>query len=243
MNTISITTSQNIELEYDLGSLGDRIIARILDFIVLFAYGIIIFVIVEYGNLGRAEDGDRWLLILLVALPVVFYDLLSEIFLNGQSAGKKIMGIKVISLDGNQASFSQYLIRWLFRIVDFSLSGSVVALIMVAVTERKQRLGDLVAGTVLVKTKPRIQMSDTIFHAIHEDDYQVIYPEVINLRDQDIQLIKEILKSVTESGNSILAFQAQQKVEQVLNIHSQHTDSKSFLNTVLADYNYLTSKL
>jgi uncharacterized RDD family membrane protein YckC len=243
MNTISITTSQNIELEYDLGSLGDRIIGRILDFLVLFAYGIIIFVIIEYGNLGRAEDGDRWLLILLIALPIVFYDLLFEIFLNGQSIGKKIMGIKVISLNGNQASLSQYLIRWLFRIVDFSLTGSLVALITVAATEKKQRLGDIVAGTVLVKTKPRIQISDTIFHAVNEDDHQVTYPEVINLRDQDVQLIKEILKSVTQSGNTLLAFQAQQKVEQVLNIRSKHTDSKSFLNTVLIDYNYLTSEL
>jgi uncharacterized RDD family membrane protein YckC len=243
MNTISITTSQNIELEYDLASLGDRIIGRILDFLVLIAYGVVLFAIIGFGNLERFSGRNPWLMILFVGFPYVFYDLLSEMFLNGQSVGKKIMGMKVISLNGNQASFSQYLIRWLFRVVDFSIAGGLIALIMVAATERKQRLGDLVAGTVLVKTKPRIQISDTIFHAIQEDNYEVTYPEVINLRDQDVQLIGEILNSIAQSGNTILAFQAQQKVEQVLNIHSRHTDSKSFLNTVLADYNYLTSKL
>ena len=242
MNTISITTSQNIELEYDLGSLGDRILGRILDFLVLIAYGIVLFAIIGFGNLGRFTERNGWLMLLFLGIPVVFYDLLSEMLLNGQSVGKKIMGIKVISLNGSQASFSQYLIRWLFRIVDFSFSGSMVALIMVAVTEKKQRLGDLVAGTVLVKTKPRVQISDTIFQTVQED-YTVTYPEVINLRDQDVQLIKEILKNVTQSGNTVLAFQAQQKVEKVLNIHSQHSDSKSFLNTVLIDYNYLTSRL
>jgi uncharacterized RDD family membrane protein YckC len=243
MNTISITTSQNIELEYELGSLGDRIIGRILDFIVLIAYGIIIFVVIGFGNLERFMNNNAWFIVIFIVIPVVFYDLLSEIFLNGQSLGKKIMGIKVISLNGNQPSFGQYLIRWLFRIVDFSFSGSFVALITVAATEKKQRLGDIVAGTVLVKTKPRTQISDTIFQTVSEDNYQVMYPEVINLRDQDVQLIKEILKSVNQSGNTALAYQAQEKIEKVLNIRSRHYDSKSFLNAVLVDYNYITSRL
>ncbi len=242
MNTISIVTSQNIELEFELGSLGDRIIGRILDLLVQGAYLIAMVFIFGFGN-SRGFSGVRpWLMVLFIGFPLVFYDLLSEILLNGQSLGKKVMGIKVISLDGQQASFRQYLIRWLFRIVDFSFSGNLVALIMVAVSEKKQRLGDFVAGTVLVKTKARTQISDTIYQVAHED-YQVMYPEVINLKDQDIQLIKEILKSVQRSGNTSLAFQAQQKVEQVLNIRNRHYDSTSFLNAVLADYNYLTSRL
>ncbi|MEO6453778.1 MAG: RDD family protein [Ginsengibacter sp.] len=243
MNTINITTSQNIELEYELGSLGDRIIGRILDFIVLIAYMIIIFTVIGFGNLGKFMETRIWVLLFFVGFPVTFYDLLSEMFLNGQSLGKKVMGIKVISLNGGQASFSQYLNRWLFRIVDFTLSGGLVALIMVAVSDKKQRVGDLVAGTVLVKSKPRTQISDTIFHTAHADDYQVMYPEVINLRDQDIQLIKEVLISVSRTGNTMLAYQAHQKVEQVLNIKSRHYDSRSFLNAVLSDYNYLTSRL
>ncbi len=243
MNTISITTSQNIELEYELGSLGDRIIGRLLDFLVLIGYCVIIFAVIGFGNLGRFMENNAWFIVLFIAFPVVFYDLLSEIFLNGQSLGKKIMGIKVISLSGSQASFSQYLIRWLFRIVDFSFSGSLVALIMVAASEKKQRLGDLIAGTVLVKTKPRTQITDTIYNPVQQENYQVIYPEVINLKDTDVQLIKEILKNVNEGGNPAIAFQAQQKIEQVLNIRSRHQDAKSFLNTVLVDYNYLTSRL
>ncbi|MEP6952137.1 MAG: RDD family protein [Ginsengibacter sp.] len=243
MNTISITTSQNIELEYELGSLGDRIIGRILDFLVLIGYCLIIFAIIGFGNLGRFIDNNTWFIIFFIAFPVVFYDLLLEIFLNGQSFGKKIMGIKVISLNGGQASFSQYLIRWIFRIVDFSFSGSIVALVTVAASEKKQRLGDMIAGTVLVKMRPRTQISDTIFQAVPDNNYEVMYPEVINLKDQDVQLIKEVLKSVSQSGNTELALQAQQKVERVLNIQSRHYDSRSFLNAVVADYNYLTSRL
>lgn len=240
MNTISVITSQNIELEFELGSLGDRIIGRILDLLVQGAYVVAMLFVFGFGSSGGYSR--PWLMLLFIGLPFLFYDLLSEILLNGQSLGKKVMGIKVISLDGQQASFRQYLTRWLFRIIDFSLSGNLVAVIMVAVSEKKQRLGDLVAGTVLVKTNTRTQISDTIYQAPHED-YQVMYPEVINLKDQDIQLIKEILKSVQRSGNTSPAFQAQQKVEEVLNIRNRHYDSTAFLNAVLADYNYLTSRL
>lgn len=242
MNTVSITTSQNIELEYDLGSVGDRVLGRIIDFVVLAAYVIIIFAIIGFGNLGEFFDGKAWLMIGLF-LPVVFYDLLCEVLLNGQSAGKKVMGIKVISLTGEQPSLSQYLIRWLFRLVDFSFSGSIVALVMVAASEKKQRLGDLIANTVLVKTKPRTHFSDTIYTPTPVVDYKVTYPEVIALKDRDIQLVKEVIMSVYKSKNLLLAHQAKEKIEQVLNIKSQHFEPMDFLRTVLADYNHLTAQL
>ena len=55
--------------------------------------------------------------------------------------GEKVMIIKVISLNGNQATFSQYLIRWMFRIVDIWIIGGIVALIVAATTEKHQRIG------------------------------------------------------------------------------------------------------
>ncbi len=153
------------------------------------------------------------------------------------------MGIKVISLNGEQPAFGQYLIRWLFRLVDFTLSGSLVALITVAASEKKQRLGDMIAGTTLVKTKPRTQFTDTLYVPTAPVEYKVTYPEVINLSDRDVQLVKEVLISVQRSGNTMLALQAQNKIEQVLHIRSQHSDATYFLHCVLADYNHLTSQM
>lgn len=136
MNTINITTSQNIELEYELGSVGDRILGRILDRVVLIGYIIVVIAIIGFGNLEKFTGRYMWFMVLFIALPLMFYNLLSELFLHGQSLGKKIMGIRVISLTGGQPSFSQYLIRWIFRIVDFLFSGSLIALIMVAASEK-----------------------------------------------------------------------------------------------------------
>jgi uncharacterized RDD family membrane protein YckC len=238
MNTITITTTQNIELEYELGSLGDRIIGAIIDWVILVAYVIIILVALNFGN--TKASGYMFLAIILL-LPIFFYDLLCELLLSGQSLGKKVMGIKVISLSGQQPSFSQYLNRWIFRLIDCTLTSNMLAVILVAATEKKQRLGDIIAGTVLVKTKPRTTINETWFQPTEATAYTVTYPQVINLRDHDIQLIKEVLISVGRTGNTMISLEAQRKIEQLLNIKSKYDDSRDFLRVILADYSYLTS--
>ncbi len=242
MNTITIRTSQNIELEYQPGSLGDRIVGAIIDEIIKIAYVIIVMATFVFGN-TRIFSGAYIFLIVLLALPVVFYNLASELLLNGQSVGKKVMGIKVISLSGEQPSFSQYLTRWVFRLVDFTFSGYMAGIIMIAATEKKQRLGDLVAGTVLVKTKPRTQINDTLYQPTDTATYTITYPEVINLKDRDVQLIKEVILSVTSTDNITLAKRAQHKIEELLQIESRHDNPINFLQSVLSDYNHLTTQM
>ncbi|WP_207493333.1 RDD family protein [Aridibaculum aurantiacum] len=242
MNTISITTSQNIAVDYELGSLGDRILGRIIDGCILFAYGLVILAIIGFSNFFDFVAGNMVLTLVLI-LPILFYDLLCEVVLNGQSVGKRVMDIKVVSLNGEQPALSQYLIRWVFRLIDFTFTGSIVALVMVAVTDKKQRLGDLLAGTVLVKTNNKTSFADTIYTPTPSFEYRVTYPEVVNLRDADIQLVKDVLVSVSKSRNPSLAYQAQQKLEDVLSIRSQHQEPTDFLRMILADYNHLTAQL
>lgn len=239
---INITTSQNIELEFEPGSLGDRIAAAIIDDLIIAGYVFAVIMLFSSGNLRSGRSGFSIFLFVMLALPVVFYNLASELLLNGQSAGKKMMDIKVISLSGEQPSFSQYLIRWIFRLIDFTFSGQMVGVIMVAATEKKQRLGDLIAGTAVVKTKRRTEINDT-WYVPADTTYHVTYPEVVNLTDNDIQLIKEVILTVRRTGNTMLALQTRQKIEQVLHIQSRQPEPIAFLQTVLSDYNYLTSLL
>jgi uncharacterized RDD family membrane protein YckC len=240
MAVISITTSQNIELEYDLASLGERIVATIIDLVILAGYMIIIGM---FTSLSDGLDYKFGWIYLFLFLPVTFYSLLCETLLNGQSVGKKVMGIKVISLNGNPASFGQYLIRWLFRLIDLWIGSFVVAVIMIAVTEKHQRIGDLIAGTTLVKTRPRVALQQTLYEPVPDAYYVTNYPEVTQLSDNDMQLIKEVLINVQKSGNTPLATQTMEKIETVLNIRSRHDDPVAFLRTVLNDYNHITSKM
>lgn len=236
MSKISILTPQNIELEYDLASVGDRIVALIVDRLILIAYAIILMVIATQANFS----GDVMALyIFVVCIPAIFYTLLSEVFMNGQTIGKRVMKIKVISVNGSQPSFSQYLMRWLFRIIDLLMTSGILAVIMVAVNEKRQRLGDVVAGTTLIKTTPRTTINDTLYVPVAETNYRATYPEVINLKDSDIQLVKEVILNVHKSGNTMLAYQTMQKIETVLSIKSQH-EPLTFLYAVLSDYNHLS---
>jgi uncharacterized RDD family membrane protein YckC len=241
MNTIKITTSQNIELEYDLASLGERIAGRIFDTLIIGAYVLLLF----YLFSPYRYDSFRSLQVLTIVLsllPIIFYDLLSELLMNGQSVGKRIMKIKVISLDGGRASFGQYVIRWLFRLVDFTLTNSICALVCVAASQNKQRVGDMVAGTALIKTNPRTALLQTLYVPVKENNYRVSFPEVTNLADKDMQLVKEVILSVAKSGNTLVALKAADKIKQILQINS-NLEPLYFLEVLMADYNYLTSQL
>src|ERR1700743_3830347 len=121
MQTIRITTSQNIDIDYEVAGLGERILARLIDLAIFVLILILGSFIGSLTNLFL-DPGVGLIIILTIYITLfVFYDLLFEVFMNGQSIGKRIMKIKVISLDGGQPRFGQYLLRWLFRIVDFAL--------------------------------------------------------------------------------------------------------------------------
>lgn len=238
MSTIRVNTTQNIQLELELGSLGDRILGRLIDWLILIVYGVTIVLLLTVGNTGL-RDYAPWLLI-LAFLPIVLYDLILEITLNGQSIGKKVMGIRVVSLDGERPTIGQYLIRWLFRLVDFSLTNSLCAVLCVAVSRKHQRLGDMVAGTGVIKTTHKIKLEETLYVPIQED-YDIQFPEVANLKESDIQLIKEVLRHHVHEHNLLLLHNTAQKIKEVLHLQND-LDPYSFLTTIIADYNYQSSR-
>src|SRR3546814_456767 len=127
--------------------------------------------------------------IIFLLLPV-FYHLVCEIFLNGQSIGKRSMGIRVLKKDGTQPSLGDYLMRWIFRPIDCTIGWGSVALICILINGKGQRLGDIAAGTTVVRTRHRTHLADI---QIREStpNYTVTYPEVISLSDQDIGTIRD----------------------------------------------------
>lgn len=237
MTNLQVNTTQNIALNLELGTLGDRILARLLDAAIILGYIILAFVISSlFVNISHSLT-----LVIILILPVVFYDLISETTLNGQSIGKRALKIKVVSLDGNQPTMGQYLIRWLFRLVDFTLSQSICAVVCVAVSQKHQRLGDMVAGTAVVKTDPPTILNETLYVPV-SDDYEVRFPEATNLKETDIQLIKEVLSYHDHQHNLLLVHNTADKIKDLLHIQS-NMDPGTFLHIIIADYNYLQSRI
>ena len=243
METVKVNTSQNIDIDYPVAGLGERIVARLIDMGLFIILIIMLFFAIGMNGLLRGGDIFSFIPLIIYVVGFVFYDLLCEIFMNGQSIGKRIMRIKVISLDGAQPSIGQYLIRWVFRIVDFTITQWLGALISVAVTENKQRIGDIVAGTTLIKTMPRTQFQHIAFHP-SEEEYTPVLNGVEQLTDRDIELIHEVLNTFYKTRNQDLIYQVASKVYQIIgtDAYSKELNEVEFLQTVIKDYNQITSR-
>ncbi len=237
MQTIRITTSQNIDIDYEIAGVGPRILARLLDGLLFIIVIVAAAITISLGSNDFKGVGVG-IMIAIFGILYVFYDLLCEIFMNGQSIGKKIMKIKVISLDGGRPSVGQYMLRWLFRIVDFSLTASLCGLISAAVNEKNQRVGDMVAGTTLIRTSPNTKMKDIAFTPPEDEGYTPVFPEAAQLTDKDIALVHEVLLNYIQSGNSVMLYNTATKLKQVLNVETNMDDMR-FLQTLIKDYNHI----
>jgi uncharacterized RDD family membrane protein YckC len=241
MQTIRITTSQNIDIDYELAGVGERILARLIDYAVFIV--ILIAGFIFAGVIGKIDSNVAIIvLIAIYATLYVFYDLACETLMNGQSIGKRIMKIKVISLDGGRPSFSQYLLRWLFRIVDFTLTSGICALITVAVSDKSQRVGDMVAGTSLIKTSPRTLINNLVFTPA-PDTYEPIFKEVTLLNDRDITLIHEVISNYFKSGNNMLVYNMAERLKEHLSVTiPPGMNSMQFLQTLIKDYSHIIAQ-
>jgi hypothetical protein len=151
------------------------------------------------------------------------------------------MKIKVISLDGGRPTFSQYLLRWLFRIVDFTLTFQVCGLLSAAISDKQQRVGDMVAGTTLIKTNPRTTINHVVFPNT-ADAYQPVFNEASQLSDGDINLVKEVIQNYLKSGNRDIVYTMANRIKEHLSITlPSDMDSMRFLQTILKDYNHITA--
>ena len=147
MQTVRVRTTQNVFIDYPVASIGDRILAYLIDRIILILYSVA--VIAALLNLdARAYGISGWS---LLGFPWMFYNLLFEIFMNGQTPGKQVMKTKVVRLNGTPPTIGDYLLRWIFSFIDFYILSGALAVVIIAMGGKGQRLGDIVAGTSVVK--------------------------------------------------------------------------------------------
>lgn len=228
--SVTIRTSQNVSLAYDPASVGDRILGAMLDYLVIFGWVLLVF-----GLPARLNLTPGTFYIFVGLFPVALYDLLSEWFLNGRSIGKIAMGIRVVMLDGSQPGLGAYLLRWLLRIVEsVAFLGGVVPIITVAVNGKGQRLGDIAAGTTVVKLKPAVSLEDVLVRPLPAN-YVLKFPDVRMLSDRDISIVRQSL----HQGDDWVIKRTTDKIKQVTGLQSDLPD-RVFLETVISDYQFMT---
>lgn len=237
MDNFQIETAQNIGIHQNVAGIGDRILAFLIDMAIILAYTIMTaFAIAGLG----LEGGSLWVYYLIIGLPVFLYYLLWETFNKGQSPGKAALKLRVVRLDGSRPRFSQYIIRWLLRIIDISLTSGGVAVVSILLTGKGQRLGDLAAGTTVISEKKLVSISQTLQVDIPED-YVPSYPQVTVLKDGDVQKIKRLYNSARRNGNHNVILSLSQKISELIEVQPREKPV-DFVNVILKDYNYFTQK-
>lgn len=241
MTNIAINTAQNVNINYRIVGLGERMVAFIIDGVILFTYLSILEFVVSLSDMFNA---DSWLQIgvfSLLALPAFTYSLYCHILMEGRTIGKMIMQIKVVRLDGTPTAWNHLLVRWMLRIIDVYLFFAAIGALSILFSDKKQRVGDAAADTIVISTKTKHKITSTILEELDED-YTPVFSNVIQLTDKDVRLIKEVYQIALKTADYRTLKLLRDKVVSVLQINSDLFD-KQFIETILKDYNYYTQKM
>lgn len=244
--TVEITTTQNVTIEYDLARLRDRSLAYLLDgMIVSFGYGMFILLItIVFSTLFMSQGWMIFFYILYIAVWFAYHTL-CETLMNGQSIGKKAAGIKVVRLDGKEPQWGDVVLRALLQIIDLISCAGIIGILLIKTTPKGQRLGDMAANTTVIKIQSllgRFTLRD-ILNIASIDSYKPEYPQVKQLTEQDMILIKTVLTRFQNYPNEAHAEAVDHLTERlrtVLNIAFHPRNNVEFLRTLLRDYIVLT---
>lgn len=233
MSTIRVHTTQNVTLAYEVASVGDRIAAALLDYLLYVVWAAIVGLAADSLHLG-------WLTYYVILLPTVFYQLASEVFFNGQSIGKKARDIRVMRLDGTPARLGDYFLRWLLRPIEIVMTLGSVAAVTILANGKGQRLGDILAGTTVLSVRPRARQLLPSEGAVPEG-YQPVFTQASQLTDHDVALLRQLLSRGLRQENHPLLHETALKVKQLLGVQSDLPD-EAFLRTVLRDHAHLVAQ-
>lgn len=234
MEQISIETTQNVSIKHNVASVGDRIVATLLDGFFLFAY-----LLLAFSIMGILDLFNKATMVILY-VPYLTYHFVCETFFQGQSLAKRVINLKVVKADGTQPTIGSYFIRWIFRIVDISLTMGLAAVLTVIINGRGQRLGDIVAGTTVIKLGKTNHLLDTIYMPI-PDGYTLVFEETNKLSDKDINIVHEVyrkLRSSKSQSTLLLAQRTKENLQKKMGIETK-LSANAFIITVLRDYTYL----
>ncbi|MBP5340701.1 MAG: RDD family protein [Prevotella sp.] len=227
-----ILTAQYVRIDQTVGSVGDRIFAQLIDWLVMLVYSIMV-----GWTASQLKISSLWFALLVFVFPLLFYSLLCELFNHGQSLGKMAMKLQVVKADGSTPTLGAYLLRWLLYLIDGPML-SFVGLVPMILTRNNQRLGDLAAGTVVIKLHDykKIQVSLDDYDYLQQG-YTPRYPQAADLSLEQVEIIRRTIGS----EGSDLAPQVSllsQKVQQKMGISRAEPTDAAFLKRVLRDYQY-----
>ena len=201
---ISVETPENVVLHFELAGVGSRAAAAIYDLIAVTL--LLILVMLALGVAGLfGETTGGWLVAVFVLIgfgTVWGYYSLFEGLGGGRTPGKKRMGIRVVMETGHPITFQAAVVRNLIRIADLQPAASYfVGAAFVMLHPSHKRLGDLVAGTIVVRDRPE----ETTALAIEEPTEEQLDVGAPLLTDEEFQLVERLVGRMQDLAPDIRA--------------------------------------
>jgi uncharacterized RDD family membrane protein YckC len=232
---LTIRTPEGVELNLTLAGLASRVLASLLDGLIQsLAGGIVVvaLVVVFDGSLEALGSG-----LLALALFLIFfgYPILFEVLDGGRSIGKRATGLRVVRLDGGPIGFGAASIRNIMRLVDVLPGGYAVGAIAILATPHNQRLGDLAAGTVVIRERST-QVAPAVQRAPTPSRYGRL--DVTAVTADEIALIRryfERRESLPDPRRLELAWDIARRIGAKVALPGELVDPEDFLARVLTD--------
>ncbi|MCB0761123.1 MAG: RDD family protein [Flavobacteriales bacterium] len=240
MKTIDLSTSQNATITYELAPLGLRILAFIIDAVLIsLMVGLLELII----NLLPFEATDFLEYLLIIPL-LSFYSLLCESIFSGQTIGKIALGLKVVKINGHRLELFDLVMRWAFRMIDIWFSAGSIASVLIVTSDNNQRLGDMISNTTVIKLRSGMSINlDDLLKINTLQDYQPQYPEVRKFSESDMLLVKHVMERYQRYKNMAHKQAVEEcaiKLCQEMGVRETPADSYEFLRTAVKDYIVLT---
>ena len=153
-----LVTPEAVVLEFDTAGIGSRMVALLLDVLLQLAVLLFLLLVFSSAGLGDVVSGNAGTAVAVFFYFAIFstrmlYPAISEAAWRGRTLGKAAMGLRVVTTDGAPVRFRHTIVRAALSLVDFELTGGAGAFFSALFTRRNQRLGDLAAGTLVVRER------------------------------------------------------------------------------------------
>lgn len=198
VDKLTIETPEQTSLEYPLAGVGSRFLAVALDTLIQWGAGLVLFtVFIIVLPLGKFWEGTiNWavaVLILGMFLLMFGYFAIFEAIWNGQTPGKRLTRLRVIQDSGRPITVYQAILRNLLRIADYLPGMYLAGIISILVSKQNKRLGDFVAGTVVVHEKP-FEQSQMTWETPQAETTSASQFNVSRLTTEELRLIESFLQ-------------------------------------------------
>lgn len=254
MSTVNFESSQYVSVEFSLAGTGQRLLAAMIDMAVFLIYFIVMIAFFGDSLIFSVSNYADFFWLLLIKAPWILYNPMCEYFMHGQTLGKYIVGIRVVTMNGDRPKLKEVFTRWIFKgeflwistsmMILIWLGMGIVSIAVIGLSTYKQRLADVLSNTIVIKTKlsNMYQLKD-ILSIKDSSNHEIQYPQVIRFTDEDMMLIKNTIVRLRKHPTPATIKFGQElcnETARLMGIEPVETKRMEFLQNVLQDYVVLT---